>query len=351
MLVIASDEFRRLGVTGEVMSTGATVGAYAGVLASAGYPIHHVPFRKTPRFFFDVFRIAWGRFDAIHIHLERASFWLSLTARAARAPVVVKTVHSFFDFTGNLRLRRLIQRRLMRRMGIVQVAISRAVQENERSRFGVETLLIYNWFDTHEFRPFDAEFRMRARESLGIPQGRFAVAVVGNCSEIKNHRAILRALALLPENERPLVLHVGDEKLAPGERELASTLGIAGDVRFLGPLADVRVPLAAADAYAMPSRVEGLGLAALEAISTGLPAVLSNVGGLSDLRDHFRGLVYVDPTPESVAEGLRAIQRQPRAEQRSNAVFNQQAASTVFSIETGVNAYANVYRGSPPTHA
>lgn len=343
MLVIAADAFRELGVTAEVLGTGSFVGAYADELASAGYRIHHVPFRKTPAFFMDVLGIARGRFDAIHIHLERASFWLSLTALAARAPVVLKTIHSYFDFTGNLRVRRLVQRRLMNRMGVVQVAISRAVQENEKRRFGIETALVYNWFDSNAYRPCEPEFRARARTDLALPPGRFVLVVVGNCSDIKNHRALLEAIAILPEAERPFLLHAGDEAAAPGERAMAESLGISNNVRFLGAVADVRIPLAAADAYVMPSRVEGLGLAALEAIATGLPAVLSDVGGLSDLRDHFRGLVYVQPTPGSIAAGLRAVQADA-SDQRPDAVANARAAREVFSIDAGAAAYARMYR-------
>jgi glycosyltransferase involved in cell wall biosynthesis len=223
------------------------------------------------------------------------------------------------------------------------------VQENERRRFGVETALVHNWFDSDSFRAFDAAFRERARAELKIPRDRFVLAVVGNCSEIKNHRALLEALALLPGPERPLLLHAGDERLAPGERGLAESLGISSDVRFLGPVADVRLPLAAADAYVMPSRVEGLGLAALEAIATGLPAVLSDVGGLSDLRAHFRGLVYVQPTPDSILAGLRAVQTLPTEERRADGHANGRRASEIFSIEAGTRAYVQLYRGLRPS--
>lgn len=346
--MIAAEAFSEHGVSGEVMSTGAAVGAYGDALAKAGYAVHHVPFRKTAGFFLDVLRVARGRFDAVHVHTERASFWLALTARAAGAPVVLKTIHSLFDFTGYLRVRRLVQRKLMSRMGVVQVAISRAVQENEQRRFGVDTTLVYNWFDGDAFRPFEPRFRADARAQLHVPAGRFVVAVVGNCSDIKNHRSLLQAMALLPASERPFLLHAGDEGAAPAERDLVASLGLSHDVRFLGSVADVRVPLAAAEAYVMPSRVEGLGLAALEAIATGLPAVLSDVGGLSDFRDHFRGIIYVQPTPESIASGLRAVQCLSAEERRSNAAHDERSARETFSVEAGTAAYARVYRGAIP---
>jgi glycosyltransferase involved in cell wall biosynthesis len=344
MLVLAADAFRALGVTGEVVSTGTRVGAYADALASAGYAVHHVPFRKTPGFFLELWRFARGRFDAIHIHTERASFWLSLMALASGAKAVVKTGHSYFEFAGGLRFRRALQRRLMSLMGVVQVAISRAVRENEQRRFGIETELVYNWFDSDTFNTIEPGFRARARHELGIPSGQFVIALVGNCSEAKNHRALLRAMALLSPAERPFLLHAGDEQDAPGERELANSLGIATDLCFLGPVDDVRRTLAASDAFVMPSLTEGLPLAALEAVASGLPAVLSDVGGLSDFRDYFRGLVFVQPTAHSIAAGLRALRIQPEGERHSNAQYNERVAREAFSIEAGVRAYTRLYQ-------
>jgi glycosyltransferase involved in cell wall biosynthesis len=217
------------------------------------------------------------------------------------------------------------------------------VQENERRRFGVETELVHNWFDSNTFRGFEPGLRARARVDLRIRDGQFVVAVIGNCSEIKNHGALLRAIALLSPSERPLLLHAGDEHAAPGERELADSLGIANDVRFMGPVDDVRGTLAASDAYVMPSLTEGLPLAALEAVASGLPAVLSDVGGLSNFREHFRGLVFVQPTADSIAAGLRVLRGQPEEERSSNGRYNERVAREAFSIDAGVRAYTRLY--------
>ena len=90
------------GVEGEVLSTGEEVGPYAKDLEEAGYPIHHIPFRKNPRFFLTFYRLVReGRYDIVHIHCERASFYFGLTARLAGARIV-RTICAIFHFKGFL---------------------------------------------------------------------------------------------------------------------------------------------------------------------------------------------------------------------------------------------------------
>jgi glycosyltransferase involved in cell wall biosynthesis len=346
MLAVAAPAFAAHGVETEILSTGEVPGPYAERLAAAGYRIHHLPFARSPVFFSRLWLLLRRlRPDALHVHTERATFWVGLTALAARVPVILKSVHNNFAFAGNLRIRRMIQRRLLARLGVRQIAVGRSVQATERRHFGLETELIDNWFDAERFRPPGEEERQQARRAQGIEPGEVALVSVGNCNGFKNHGALLRALALLPEGRRPLYLHVGAEEDGLPERALAESLGLGDRVRFLGSLPDVRAVLHAADGFVMPSTREGLSISALEALATGLPAILTDVDGLRELGALFAGVRLAAPSAAPLAVALEAFLSEVPEARRLAARDFPAVARRVFNLQAGVDAYVRVYRG------
>lgn len=92
-------------------------------------------------------------------------------------------------------------------------------------------------------------------------------------------------------------------------KALASRLGLAGRVRFLGYVADDRKVeiLQAADASVVPTvEMEGFGLATLEAMACGCPAVATPVGNNADLIQACDGgVIATEPTAAGIAQGIR----------------------------------------------
>jgi glycosyltransferase involved in cell wall biosynthesis len=346
MLVVAAPHFAREGVTCEIVATGAERGPFAGKLEGAGYAVHHLPFSKTPGFFLGLWRLMRRGYDAVHVHTERAAFWIGLTTLGAGIPVVVRSIHNAYDFTGNLRLRRKAQRHVMSWLRMRHVAVGPSVRETERLHYGLEAPVINNWFDAERFRPADEAARREARRALAVDEGEAVLVSVANCNAFKNHPALIRALALLPKARRPLWLHVGAEEAGHPERDLARALGVADRIRFLGSRDDVGRLLHAADAFVMPSTQEGLPISALEAMASGLPAILTDVNGLRDLRPTFPGLLFAEPTPASLAEALLAFTEQDAAGWREAAAGYPAIVRREYGVEAGVAAYVRLYRGA-----
>ena len=345
MLLASRQDFLDRGYDSDVLSTGATAGPMVGAFESAGFGVHHVPFAKTPFFFFRVYRLM-RRYEVIHLHTERANFWFGLAALATRPRRVVRTVHSVFSFEGALRRRRGLQRRLLHRLGVVHIACGPTVQRNEQERFDLSTRLAPSWYDSRTFFPPAESERSHARNALGIADEQTALVTTGTCAAVKNHGALLEALARLPSNDRPVYLHVGIEEQGHPERRLAEKLGVADSVRFLGPVPDLPPVFAASDLFAMPSLYEGFSVAALEALATGLPALLTDVGGLSDLRNFYLGLSYADPTTDSLAEALERLIAESREERRARSARYAAVTRNVFGLDVGVERYVAIYRGS-----
>jgi glycosyltransferase involved in cell wall biosynthesis len=102
----------------------------------------------------------------------------------------------------------------------------------------------------------------------------------------KGHADLLAAMpALVRRVPDVLVLAAGGGPLGHVLPALAEASGLAGHVRFLGHRADVPDLLAASDVVVLPSRVEGLPLAVLEALAAGRPVVATRVGGVAEAVD------------------------------------------------------------------
>jgi glycosyltransferase involved in cell wall biosynthesis len=350
MLALAGPLFAAAGVEGEILSTAPReAGPFAAELERAGFALHFVPFRKSPGFFVELRRVVRaGSYDVVHVHAERASFWVLLTSLLAGSRRPIRTVHSTFDFGGQLRLRRAVQRNLLRALGVRYVAVGDAVAEVERRSLRNKSVVVRNWFDGTAFRPASAEQCRTARRQLGIREGVQVVATVGNCGAAKNHALLIRALALL--GLEVVCLHVGSEEPGEPERHLVAELGLEGRILFLGPRGDVPVILAAADVFAMPSRHEGLPLAAVEAAASGLRLVLADSPGLRELDALLPQAELAPVTPEGLATRLGvALAAGPlsagaRADQARR-------VQSVFGMHRGVQEYLALYRRTRPAPA
>jgi glycosyltransferase involved in cell wall biosynthesis len=130
--------------------------------------------------------------------------------------------------------------------------------------------------------------------------------VLANLVPRKGVDVLLEALARLEPAPRLWIAGDGPERGAL--EALAKQLGLAERVHFLGRCDDTGDLLAACDVFVMPSRLEGLGVAALEAMAAGRPVVASRVGGLAGLVVHERtGLLVPSDDVASLADALRRV--------------------------------------------
>jgi glycosyltransferase involved in cell wall biosynthesis len=349
MLRTAAAFWAARGIDGEILAIGDAPGDYAAMLGAAGYQIHHLPFRRSPAFLADIYRIFRSHgADGIHIHCERGNFWYAALARLAGHRHIVRSVHSAFAFHGALRLRRLMQRWIMRCcLGVRTIACGPSVQRVEWDRFRNPSRAILDWFDDTRFRMPTPSERQAARTAAGIGSDTLALVTVGNCSVVKNHTAVIEALALLPTDSDIQYLHAGWEEEGHPERRLAERLGVSGRIRFLGPVLDVVPLLHAADLFLMPSLYEGLGIAAVEAMGTGLPVVLGDVEGLRDLGQIAPAAYAVVPDASEIAI---AIMHFCRLGANRRAEIGRELSVEIrkhCAVAVGASRYAEVYAGGP----
>ncbi len=345
MLKVGAKVFASNRICNEILSTGTSqIGSYASTLETVGYPVYHLPFAKSFVVFVRLYKlIRIRRYDVIHIHSERASFWYALTARMAGVLTVVSTVHAIFAFHGWLRIRRMIFRWLMDRMGVTRVAISKSVQNAEWKYFRSQLRIINNWYDPEEFAPPSDVERREVRRQYGLSDQSIAIVSVGNCSDIKNHKVVIEAIASIPKEFPVVYLHVGGEEAHCPERVLAKKLGVSDNSKFFGQVKNPVSILHASDIFVMPSLSEGFGNAALEAFAVGLPVILSNAQGLRDFAERFPNIQYATPTADSFRSAILELISLSPNQRREMCVNYSRIARESFSIENGVAEYARLY--------
>jgi glycosyltransferase involved in cell wall biosynthesis len=284
------------------------------------------------------------QFDVVHIHTEQAFFWYGLTARLGRVPCVVYHVHGCLPFRGSLRWERIVQRWIARSwLRMVCLVVSRSVQRNERDRFLNPSTVVNNWVDAGVFTPLEAEKRSEIRRGLGLPQDAVLLISVGSCTELKRHALIIDAVERLHGEGLSIgYVHVGSGSLEKAERRRAMRLQVQECCYFLGELDNVHEVLAACDVFVMPSEREGLGLAALEALSCGVSVVVTDSPGLTDLVVHGVTGLIAAPTAASLASAIRRVLADDHLRQSLGLAGRLQALSE-YAPPQGVQGWLAAY--------
>ncbi|WP_298068273.1 glycosyltransferase [uncultured Mailhella sp.] len=150
---------------------------------------------------------------------------------------------------------------------------------------------IPNGIDTERFR-FDPAVRAQVRTYLGI-ENDFVIGHIGRLCYQKNQLFLLDVLTeALKIDPNTVLMLVGEGEDEPTLRKRAADLHIADKVIFYGITAHPEILLWAMDVFAFPSRFEGFGIAALEALAAGLPVVCSE-----NLPDE----IHIDPWLQTVS--------------------------------------------------
>jgi 1,2-diacylglycerol 3-alpha-glucosyltransferase len=124
------------------------------------------------------------------------------------------------------------------------------------------------------------------RESLGIKPSESTILYLGRLSREKKLEVLLHAVKLLASRDRSIRLVVGGT--GPAEqhyRDLARSLGIMGNTRFMGFVSPKNLPglYAASDAFCLPSTFETQGMVLLEAMAVGKPVVGADCLAIKEL--------------------------------------------------------------------
>lgn len=231
-------------------------------------------------------------------------------ARLLGKPIVMKFSCSSFvlilrdSLIGRIELsflRRWARQILVLNPGMVAEALEVGF---ERERIG----WMPNPVDSEFFAPCTPEERRRIREELKIGQETPVAVFVGRLDPQKELHWLISAFEkVVRQIPDALLVLVGDGSLKAQHKELVARRGLDGHVVFTGRLPGESVVkwLQAGDLFTMVSAIEGLPCSLIEAMSAGLPSVLSNIPAHTQLVDNeVEGIITTLGDEESIARGL-----------------------------------------------
>ena len=257
----------------------------------------------------------------VQTHLLGSLDFLALAARNGHTPAVLWTVHNArLDLRadqvppGQRRLlgaKRAGYRtayRLGGRLadGFIAVSddVARAVTQAYRPPRG-RLFTIPNGVDVERFG--GDEGRARARGDLGLPPHARVIIVVAKLFAQKGHAVLLEALMSADLQPDDAVLFVGEGPERQHLQRLAQQRGLSS-VRILGNRADVPQLLAASDIFVLPSLWEGLPMALLEGMASGLPVIATEVAGSRQVVTPGQSGILVPPgDPVSLAGAITRL--------------------------------------------
>lgn len=177
------------------------------------------------------------------------------------------------------------------------------------------------------------------REELGIPADRFTMLCASRFAHDKGHAYLIRSLAKLKEiSTKPFTMVLaGDGELLEPTKALAGELGLTEEeVKFIGFRKDMKNLYKGVDLYVNPSEHEALSFLIIEALAAGLPAVITDMGGNSDILQcpDQGGLLVKYNDPENTAAALKRFLEEPefRAMCAQNAVKNIQQRFEIHDL-------------------
>ncbi|MBI4127671.1 MAG: glycosyltransferase [Parcubacteria group bacterium] len=218
------------------------------------------------------------------------------------------------------------------------VAISRAVKA-QFPNFANVTVIP----DGIALTPFLKIKRPRLAEPV------YKIGMVGRINALKGQSTFIKAASLLLK-EYPLLrfeivgdTYRGQHKYRKRLERLIEKLGIGARVHCIGFRSHIAKVLTSFDLFVMPSESEGLGLAAIEALASGLPVVASRVGGLTELiTDRENGLLVPPKDPPALAHALKMLIDHPVL-RRKFSECGRASAQERFSNRRMVREHIDLY--------
>ncbi|MBA2780244.1 glycosyltransferase family 4 protein [Billgrantia kenyensis] len=228
-----------------------------------------------------------GDIDVVHTHSSKTGVLGRLAARLAGVPCIVHTVHGFAFPAARSRLQACLFQAMEWLGGRCAHRVICLHEEDARiciQQLGLpptKVLVLPNGVDLEKYCPPGPEEQAALRCRLRLPQDRTLITMVGRLWEQKDPGCLIDAYCALWEAGDPgadLVI-VGDGELQPALQVGVERAGLNEHVHFLGWRSDTPALLRASDLFVLPSRWEGMPLAILEAMATGLAVVVSDIPG------------------------------------------------------------------------
>lgn len=283
---------------------------------------HEVEVHENPLFRYPSYTLAltskmvevanYEKLDLFHVHYaipHATSAYLARQILGQNAPKIITTLHGTdITLVGNERSHLPITRfSIMESDGVTVPSrfLKMATYDKLNVPSDLPISVIPNFVDTNAFSPSVAGKKRQIRCFLeGCPKVGKVLIHVSNFRPVKRISDIISIFALVNKEVPAHLVLVGDGPERSGAEDQVHKLGLESRVSFVGKQESFVELLQGSDVFLLPSEHESFGLAALEAMSCGLPVVGSNAEGIPEVVDRETGFLSEVGDVNSMAQNV-----------------------------------------------
>jgi len=318
-------------------------------------------FSWKPHFLFDIFAlfrlckwVSGHEVDILHSHDPRAMVYASLVGLFIKIPVVSTTHLSFEAYHSKtwkpirkifFWIEKLLNHRLICQTIFVSSQVyEKALESNLVSK--EKSIVIHNGIDPRISSHFVNH--EQKRKTVGAREDIIVLCCVARLDVQKGIDLLIKAASyLLEEGETFEVWMVGDGPEEISLRSLAENMKVNSVFRFLGERDDVFELLLSSDIFVLPSRYEGMSYSILEAMSVGLPCVVTAVGENSKLiQSGKNGFLVLPEDAISLSKSLQLLIRSENLRCQMGSLALKTAK--LYQVKTMMDLLESVYQSCFP---
>ena len=292
------------------------------------------------RYLWDLVRVIRKyKIDVIVSHLLGSNLYCSLSGMICRVPVI-STFHGFVDSSE-------AERFMSHKVRIINwgskkiVFVSDVLRKHFVQKFGFsksKAITVYNGVDTSIFIPQKNDC---IRKKLGISPEQVLIGAVGNIRPAKGYHVFLKAARLIhskyPECRFVIVGH-GDGYLYQSLLDLRKELDLESVFYFTGFRNDPVTVYNNLDIFISSSISEGFSISTIEALSCGLPVIVTRSGGTEEIIEKCRKGIICDHDEHSIAASIDNFLQNDVSRNNTNWDACYQIETT-FSLQSMVHNY------------
>ncbi len=286
-----------------------------------GIKIHQIDFVRTPyhpgniKAYKQLKTIAKNeQYDIIHCNTPIGGVVGRIIGKKLKTKKIIYQAHGFHFYKGAPKINWLIYYPIEKRLAKYTDAIITINQEDfalAKEKFRLknhgEIYYVPGVGTDTDFYNFDCGTRGTHRKELGLSDSDFAILSVGRLETNKNTETLIKAMAVM-KNENVKLIVCGDGEQREYLEKLSERLGTEKSVTFLGTVSNLQEIYRAVDALASSSYREGLSRTVMEAMASGLPCIVSNIRGNTDLIEDGKGGFLCEPDDANAyAQAITAL--------------------------------------------
>ncbi|MCR4618488.1 MAG: glycosyltransferase [Lachnospiraceae bacterium] len=327
-------------------------------LMDKGIILHHIEIRKSPFKFINnlsairqlVRIIDKEHINLIHCHNPMGAMAARFAAHISQTkPYVIYTAHGFHFYKGAPLLNWMLYypaEKIAAHWSDVIVTINKEDYRRAKDKFrlkkdGYITQIHSVGIDREKFKS-RPDLGVKKRRELNIPEDAFHIVTAAELNKNKNQTTVINAIAKCKyEDVYYSICGKGPEKA--NLKALIKEKKLAKRVRLLGYRTDIDEVLQTANVFAFPSKREGLGVAAVEALSSGVPLIVADNRGTREYSvNNFNSIVC---SCENIDDFKNAIEKLHEDKDFLNKLrSNCRNSAKPFGTEETMNIMREVYK-------